>query len=106
MDNIQNINTAVDLLNLVNPWIESRVYINMATQLTGITTYTLDELNYDEKEAIYSLKIEVIEDNEQNFRIDRRFEEEYCGGNLINFNKYDIPYIYFSDNKAPFHISL
>lgn len=74
--------------------------------MTSITTYTLDELNYDEKEAIYSLKVEVLEDTDQEFRVDNRIEQQTCGANLVNFNKYDIPYIYFSDNKAPYHVSL
>ena len=60
----------------------------------------------DEREALYSFKVEIIEDTEDLFQIDERTAEEQCGANATNFNKVDTPYIFMSDNNAPYHITL
>jgi len=76
----------------------------------GITTAVVDEANISEADAIYNLRVEIVEygtlsEDGEMFKTDPRVNEEKCGIEQINFSQFDSPYIYLSDNLAPYHIS-
>jgi hypothetical protein len=85
VDKISNINNAISILNWVNPEPITRITASLATKIIGLATYSLQESNIDEVNALYNLKIEVVVDEEENFVADERINEDKCGAEVINF---------------------
>jgi hypothetical protein len=105
VDKISNINSAVGILNWVNPFPISHIFGSVATKITGLATNVAQESNIDEQDALYNLKIEVVNATDGNWTTDERIKEDQCGAEVINFSQYDTPYIYLSDDLAPYHVT-
>lgn len=110
IDFVSNINTAVSILNWVNPYPIVKVGVAVFTNLFGISTHIADESNISEAEAIYNLRVEIAEfgtfsDDGEIFKADPRINEDKCGAEQINFSNYESPTIYLSDNLAPYHMT-
>lgn len=105
VDKISNINSAVGILNWVNPFPISHIFGSVATKITGLATNVAQETNIDEQDALYNLKIEVVNATDGNWTTDERIKEDQCGAEVINFSQYDTPYIYLSDDLAPYHVT-
>lgn len=91
LDFVQNINTAVGILNWVNPNPIVKVGVAIFTNLFGITTHIIDETNVSEADAIYNLRVEIVEfgtlsEDGEMFKSDPRINDEGCGIEQINFS--------------------
>lgn len=67
-------------------------------------------MNIEEADAVYNLRVEIVEygtlsEDGEIYRSDPRINDDKCGVEQINFSNYDSPYIFLSDNLAPYHVS-
>lgn len=72
VDTISNINSAIGILNWVNPFPVSHIFGSVATSVSGLAINTAQESNIDEIDALYNLKVEVVNATEGNFTTDER----------------------------------
>ena len=72
----------------------------------GLATYAMDSSAMEEREALYNLKVQVLQNLTDKFVVDDRILEQNCGAQGINFDIYDTPKYFYSDNNAPYHVTL
>lgn len=105
LDLVQSILWALDILNKENPNPIITASLSFATRITSFATSTKKGSDtYQEKEAVYNLKVEGVF-NEDGFKIDQRIKENRCGVNSVAFDE-SISFEYSEDPDAPYHVQL
>jgi hypothetical protein len=74
LDVMTNINSAMQILNLVDPNPVTRIALGMVTKVIGIKLFNAKNSNVNEREALYNLKVEVLDDDL--FYADQRIRSE------------------------------
>jgi hypothetical protein len=74
LDVMTNINSAMQILNLVDPNPVTRIALGMVTKVIGIKLFNAKNSNVNEREALYNLKVEVLDDDI--FYADQRIRSE------------------------------
>ena len=103
VDTISNINGAMSIINLFNPFFLTRMGIQIATSITGMGLYVLKASGTEEHEALYNLRIAILEDEVDWFYMDERILDYRCNATQISFKKgssFEFQY----DKEAPFHV--
>ena len=87
VDKISNVNNAISILNWVNPEPITKITAAIATKFVDLTTYSIQQANVEENNALYNLKVEVVQDLEEDMVADSRINEDKCGAFQINFSQ-------------------
>ena len=82
LDIMTNINTAIQILNMVDPNPISRIALGMVTKVIGIKLFNAKNSDVNEREALYNLKVEVLDDDV--FYGDQRIRTDQCGAFTMN----------------------
>jgi hypothetical protein len=84
VDVMSNINSAIEILNLVNPAPLTRVALGVATKVIGLKLFNAKNADVNEREALYNLKVEVLDTDDSLFYPDARVRDNECGATTLN----------------------
>lgn len=91
--------------NIFDMFRESKLGVQISTTIKNLIISTLKGADLEENEALYNLRVEIIEDVEGEYFPDERITESNgkCGGLQVSFKK-GSAYSFTQDLKAPYMI--
>jgi hypothetical protein len=73
---MSNINSAMQIINMVNPFPVTRISLGMVTKVLGIKLFNAKNTDLNEREAVYNIKVEVLDSADDLFYTDQRIRSE------------------------------
>jgi hypothetical protein len=64
---MSNINSAMQIINMVNPFPVTRISLGVVTKVVGLKLFNSKTSDVNEREAIYNLKVEVLDSEDSQF---------------------------------------
>ena len=58
---MSNINSAMQIINMVNPFPVNRISLGVVTKVIGLKLFNAKNADVNEREAVYNLKVEVLD---------------------------------------------
>jgi len=99
------VNSALNTINIFNPYPVTKLGLGMASKVVGLTTHGLKSTGLEEKDALYNLKVEVEENLQEKFSVDDRVFFDGCNAKMVNFDVASTPQFYWADREAPSHVN-
>lgn len=87
VDKLQNVNQVFNFLNFFNPWRETAIGVQLSSTVSELSVFTQIDTSGLENEALYNMKLEIVEDVDDIYFPDERILNNRCGATQVTFKK-------------------
>lgn len=103
VDKLKGVDAIFNFLNMFNPFKNTDIGVQISTTIADLGQSTMKSSGKQENEALYNLKVEVVEDVESIYYTDDRILMPKCNASQVTFKK-GSSYTFEYDIEAPFTI--